>query len=226
MLSIRGAAAAVGLVLALPWSAAADPITITSGTFTLGGFARGSFRSFVFSLGGDQDFAITGQNGDTPRQSFLPPCNEFGPCSAGAVTSPSGDLNILGLGDATINGTHYSLTQYFGDPFHFSSGNVVIPDGSADAFSLTSPFTFTGSLDVFAIDASGRSNVGLFSLTGQGTATTRFRRVHNELGDGYAIEGVTFGFGSQTPEPASLLLLGTGSALLIRRKSRREPAAS
>lgn len=228
MLNLKGinlkgmSVAAVFLLLALPCPVAADPIAVTDGFFDIG-FARFAFRTFRFSLSGGQDFAISGQQPDGPRQGTFEPLCTFGPCT---TTSPSGTVRIVALGSATIDGTQYPLTQTFGagnDLFSFSSGTIVIPDATSSSLALTSPFTFAGSLDVFAIDVLAndgsvhRSHVGMFDLIGQGTATTGLVR----SGDHYEIRNVTYAFASPTPEPASLLLLATGAAVLIRRRSRR-----
>jgi hypothetical protein len=215
--------AAVFLLLALPCPVAADPIAITDGFFDIG-FGRFAFRTFRFSLSGGQDFAISGQQPDGPSQGTFQPLCTFGPCT---TTSPSGTVRIVALGSAAIDGTQYPLTQTFGrenDLFSFSSGTIVIPDATSSSLALTAPFTFAGSLDVFAIDVFAnddgsvhRSHIGIFDLIGQGTATAGLVRT----GDHYELRGVTYAFASPTPEPASLLLLATGAAMLIRRRSRR-----
>jgi hypothetical protein len=140
------------------------------------------------------------------------------------TTSPSGVVRVGAFGSATIDGTQYPITQTFGDAeddrFLFSAGDIVIPDGTSNTLALTSPFTFSGSLDLFAIDPARepqRFHVGMFDLIGQGTATTNLVR----FDDGYAISSVTYEFASPTPEPASLLLIATGAAMLMRRRRSR-----
>lgn len=211
------------IALTLSTPAFAEPIALTSGSVTIG-FGRGAFRTHVFTLHGP-GLDIDGWQPDGPSQPlFFPACHEFAPCSAGQTTSPSGTISVLAIGSAEIDGTDYALTQYFGGPanrFTFTAGDVVIPGGMSTMFSLQTPFTFSGLLSVFAMNSSSQwEHVRNLSLTGMGTATVNFR----PFGSGFAIQSVHYEF-APTPEPATLLLLGTGAALVLRRmRCRRMPA--
>jgi hypothetical protein len=226
--------AAAGLIATAAGAASADPITITSGSMTVGGFARGAFRSTSFSLLGNDGFAISGGMADGPATA-VPPCSQFSPCGAGATTNPSGSFNENGAsGSATLNGSSFPLVLYRSDPdfanntsFTFTGGDVVLPSSTSDTIDLQSSFLFSGLASIWTVGASNTPTFnGDFSLIGRGIATTHLSR----FGSGYAVTGFTYQFenggASPTPEPASLLLLGTGLAAAWQSHRRRVRVAS
>lgn len=214
----RIAAATLFLLIAFAAGAAADPVTVTSGTVTLGGFGRGHFNSVTLSLNTDDGVFVTGSQGDGAFEQSLPPCT-FVPCASGATTGATQQfLFVDALGSTTLGATQFqTLTS---GSFNFTAGPVTIPDSSAAILLLDSPFTFGGSLDIDVIDPT-RHDFTTRTLTGSGTATTRLERV----GSGFAVRSLSFAFAdadaSPTPEPASLLLLGTGAAMVIRGRWKR-----
>jgi hypothetical protein len=204
-------------------TASADPITITSGSFTLSGFARGVYRFTQFSLQGDTGFAVSGTNSDG-NTSVIPSCNQFDPCTPGETVSLSESfLYANAIGTATIDGTTYPLTRTSGSG-SFATGTVTIPLNATDAFSLSAPFTFNALATIFSIDQDGdrvtNTDQGTFSLVGQGTITADVRRFQT----GYEFASLRLDFesaASPTPEPASVVLLATGAAMLWRRSRQR-----
>jgi hypothetical protein len=205
--------------------AAADPISITSGSLVMNPF------SGPLTLAGDRGFTFNSSVsvfGSQPLGFFEPweVCANLHapePCTPGSVLG----LNAIWfgtevIGPATLDGVSYPDV---GSPTSPSTmavqflGTVVLPPLASSA-TLTAPFTFTGTF--FHPGDSGFTND---ALLGGGTATLYFSG--SESSGLWRLNAARYdlaGSPSPTPEPSTLLLLGGASLALagvVAGRSRR-----
>lgn len=203
----------------------ADPIVVTSGQFATSVNEPTGYQFF-----GADGFFLGGIFPLLPTWPSLI-CPTVTGCAPGTTVNMSavagGDPTpFLGLTTgAVVNGTEFVAP--FGLPpnaprlvgtFHFDAPTISVAEAVA-------PFVFNGVVTAFAHDDLD-GHVPLFSvaLTGQGTVTLGFE----DFDGNSALSGsfVRYSFAAApvtaTPEPSTLLLLGTAAAGLARRARRNQ----
>ena len=220
-MTVRTCALTIGAVLTLSPAVLADPVSIvTSGFYAVVWDEDSDFRlvGVGFEL---QGLANSGDNN---------PLFHCHPCAGGTSLdlSTNFDANRNETFPAVFDGRSYAQVFYIGD-MAFQAGSVIAPDlptpGPGDAApraDVNAPFVASGFLTAY--DNVERAGVPLFSdaFSGRGTATVTFFN-SPEFGGIWA-ERISYQFDDSAPipEPATLLLIGTGlSAMYMTRRRRR-----
>jgi hypothetical protein len=191
----------------------ADPIVITSGS----AFLPWDGERTTVTLRGE-GLSLVGVDVAGGGVFTLPsgPASIDGGLSFSTFSSAIGSTRFV-----VVGGTLYEA--YLNGSLNFDVIPVEIPPASAGSvLTLSAPFTAAGRL-FGTSEPLGRGSV-LFDvlLTGRGTATVQADAVDTNL---FRTGGVFYEFAeapAATPEPATLLLMGTGIAgVLLRRRHAR-----
>jgi hypothetical protein len=205
----------LGLVCFSP-SAFGYSLTVNDGAITFNGSNMGGL-----DLLGD-GFRLTAPIMDSAGMMVCQFCSA-GPQNLGASITIS-DLGFTPTIPMTVNGEQTALNIRSPGSTLLLTSTVMVPPVAGGRIDVSAPFTMTGRLNVMGM-------TDVIDLYGEGIATLRLYDAGpggigetGETGWYRAFDpGITYAFSSSpliSPEPASVALLGTGAAWLLRRKLR------
>jgi hypothetical protein len=187
--------------------AAADPIRVTAGSLS---FDTGDPPSFSLLTSSGQLFEAEGFRVNWPATCFYqcPPGVAI-PISVAPTQSDDGSMFFRADGVDLFPVMHFVVSA----TSVTLGSDTGTPNGPSVDFRR--PFTFAGQLTGYA--SPDRSGTPIFDLTLTGSGTARLSMALEE--GRYSFSSLDYNFEADpVPEPATLLLVSAGAALMWRRR--------